>query len=558
MKKVIDDVNSLDDAYQWPFSYWRRLSQPSVERAAARMDSLSICTAFSGVCAPSTALFLLMVVYKQFIMPGGAPFTTAGPGSGIPSLSYVAGIEWNKECRDELQCLLHPPSTLFGNIMDFASESLKGSYNDMMAAKSLTFEKIRHAVFSPGAVVRQAYCVRSRTVKVHAWAWLSIGGHPCTDYSSQGSLKKEDGITAIYFLVWAALQLLILPHVIVSENVANYPERVLRSVFEQFYDISSTVLKNTTFGNALSRTRRFTVMTLRTRVSLSRPLSMISDTFKRRICAHTLEDYLVASHDELNSELQWASSREGSGAFNSCGPSPTVSADPSDLMVFESCLASYEKKHLSSFRELASRAASPGSVFALSQNPEQRPQQSRNGILQCIFAEVHLLWHEQRRRWYTVRELLAAMGFPVYQDLQRIYLPAMSSVALAATPLCSFNSNRRAAGFKGRKRTAMSHQCGNSMAVSSIGAVIMWILAYTVENSEKEDTPRPKPLLDQLVVSQIMTPTRSSSSLTSSSMLSLSRQPTSSQSQFDDDNENSQFSQVSQRSFASVVSPPLK
>ena len=547
MPKIVTEVNSLDDAYQWPWHFLRKLPPAAVEKASVRMESLSICTAFSGICAPTTALFILMIVYKQFFMPGCAVFTTAGPGSGIPEFSYIAAIEWSKECRDELQCMLHPPSALYGNILDFASQCLKNKYEDMMAAQSLTWAKLRDAVFIPGAVVRQAFCVRSQTVKVHEWAWLSIGGHPCTDYSSQGSLKKEDGVTAIYFLVWAALQLLVLPHVIVSENVANYPERVLRSVFERVYDISSTVIKNTTFGNALSRTRRFTIMTLRTKVSLSRPLSMLAETFKRRIGAHTLDDYLVAGPEELNSELAWAASREGSGSYNSCAPTPTVNADPTDSMVFERCLASYETKHLASYRQLTA----PGSVFALSQNAEHRPQQSKNGILQCIIAECNLLWHEQRRRWYTVRELLAVIGFPVYQDLQRHYLPAMTSDALAATPLCSFNTNRRAAGFKGRKRTAMSHQCGNSMAVSSVGAVLLWILAYTVDN-ESEST------LNQFILARIMTPARSLS-LTSSL---LTQQPSNSQSQFGDDAEDTfqtgSDSQVSVESSLSLFRTPSK
>ena len=112
---------------------------------------------------------------------------------------------------------------------------------------------------------------------------------------------------------------------------------------------------------------------------------------------------------------------------------------------------------------------------------------SKNGILQCIIAECHLFWHQQKKRWFTVRELSTAMGFPVYVDLQRQFLPAMSNEGLAATPLCSFNANRHAAGFQGRKRTAMSHQCGNSMNVSSIGSVLLWVLAYTIDRTPDQD-----------------------------------------------------------------------
>ena len=127
----------------------------------------------------------------------------------------------------------------------------------------------------------------------------------------------------------------------------------------------------------------------------------------------------------------------------------------------------------------------------------------------------------------------------------------MTSDALAATPLCSFNTNRRAAGFKGRKRTAMSHQCGNSMAVSSVGAVLLWILAYTVDN-ESEST------LNQFILARVMTPARSLS-LTSSL---LTQQPSNSQSQFGDDAEDTfqtgSDSQVSVESSLSLFRTPSK
>ena len=81
-----------------------------------------------------------------------------------------------------------------------------------------------------------------------------------------------------------------------------------------------------------------------------------------------------------------------------------------------------------------------------------------------------------KRRWLTARELLVSMLFPCYQALQQIYLPVLSPSQMP--PLCCFNVNRRARGYAGRQRNHMSHQAGNSMAITSIGAVVLWILGY--------------------------------------------------------------------------------
>ena len=81
----------------------------------------------------------------------------------------------------------------------------------MVESGTLTWHKLRDLVLAAGAVQRSAYCVKAKANVRHEWAWLSVGGHPCTDYSSQGSPKKEDGVTAVYFVVWAALQLMVLP-----------------------------------------------------------------------------------------------------------------------------------------------------------------------------------------------------------------------------------------------------------------------------------------------------------------------------------------------------------
>ena len=191
------EVNTLDDANAWPFHFFGRLPHDAAANVGRRMSSLSLRTAFSGICAPSTALFVLMVVWNQFIKPSASLITAS---ADLPTLVYVAAVEWSTECQHELQCLHHPPGCLFSNIMDFAADATKTLYKDMVASGTLTWHKLHDLVLAPGAVQRSAYCAKAKANVRHEWAWLSVGGHPRTDYSSQGSLKKEDGVTAVYFL----------------------------------------------------------------------------------------------------------------------------------------------------------------------------------------------------------------------------------------------------------------------------------------------------------------------------------------------------------------------
>ena len=71
------------------------------------------------------------------------------------------------------------------------------------------------------------------------------------------------------------------------------------------------------------------------------------------------------------------------------------------------------------------------------------------------------------------------MVFAVYMQLQQIYLPALHTSDLVHVPVCCFNTNKKARGFKGRRRAATTHQCGNSMAVQSIGAILLFVFAFT-------------------------------------------------------------------------------
>ena len=89
-----------------------------------------------------------------------------------------------------------------------------------------------------------------------------------------------------------------------QREIANYPERVLRSVLEHMYDISSCIVKNTFWGKACSCTRRFTIMTLRRVVAFGRPISMLQETFRCNIGAYSSEDCRCVFNVEIHNQIQ--------------------------------------------------------------------------------------------------------------------------------------------------------------------------------------------------------------------------------------------------------------
>ena len=168
VSKVVD---SLHDNFQWPWWYLSRLNPRAREQAASRMKGLSVSTAFSGSCSPTTSLFIIMLVHSQYFANDCKLITEP---SGAPTFDYVAATEWSPECMTELQCLHHPPRFLFKNVLDFATPATLNSYQTMMTAGTLTWRKLQTLVMSPGAVRKSATCHRTGAIAEHPWSWISI------------------------------------------------------------------------------------------------------------------------------------------------------------------------------------------------------------------------------------------------------------------------------------------------------------------------------------------------------------------------------------------------
>ena len=173
-------VRNLKDAFQWPRHYWDATATTThVDQMAAAFATVDISTAFSGICAPSTAMHCMIA---------GLPPVQAKH----ISFKYRWAIEWSTEAQRELTVLPAPPEQMFGDILKFLTDKAEQELNSLGPEPHLAdIEKIilhsKHAI---------KICMPSSR--------LHIAGTPCTDFSTQGKGEGLDGVTMKYCLFGAA------------------------------------------------------------------------------------------------------------------------------------------------------------------------------------------------------------------------------------------------------------------------------------------------------------------------------------------------------------------
>ena len=163
-------VDSLEDVFQWPEYVLSKLSKQDLMQMKHRLSSgMSLSTCFSGIYAPSCAFTMIMLIFSQLFLPGGAPSFVTSLSSAVAAsaFDYVACCTWDTECLYEQQSLGHVPSNVFCNVLDFATKTTKNKHEDMLALNDVSWTKLRTLILAPGAVTTKAYCVKSRCVKEH-------------------------------------------------------------------------------------------------------------------------------------------------------------------------------------------------------------------------------------------------------------------------------------------------------------------------------------------------------------------------------------------------------
>ena len=458
-------VHTPRGAFRWMHDFLHAdVMKSATALIERRLTALSLTTAFSGVCCPSSALHCLV----------------AGFGRDAASrmvLDYHNSVEWDTECNYELSSLSVPPACQHEDITSFLTSTTReliAELGDNPAKHKLEWIIMQRS----GAVTTTAACRchPDDTFCSYKWSWIHIAGPPCVDWSSNGLCQGLSGPTTVHLLSWLALVRLVRPYIIICENVVKWPHNYVHSWLAPVgYSMRTCILNSTMFAFPVERNRRYTVFTLDMCVTLPRPLSGrngIESILGRDIGdSHSYLQYLIAPASELDCELMWASTRDDSPTAT-----PLKSSDP---RAFERSLTGYERKHLGGFREIQR-----GVAYTLSVNPADRVSKGKPTILHTLTAGQHLVWVDGNGfdRWVSGRELLAFQGLPTYLEWLDAICPG------DPIPCYSFNYSRMRLGLPPRRRRHMTMQSGNGMHVAMVGAVILWCLRF-VESAPSRIPP---------------------------------------------------------------------
>ena len=448
-------VTCLQDEFKWSQNHFHVAASECEPDACSPLDLFrchiagTYSTAFSGIDAVGVATNMLCASAQNLT-----------DGSQLVRGKHLCAIEWNGECITELKMMPHGPCCCFGNVMSFCSPDLQ------MYCKTLAefgYEELKPMFIRPGQVGTRAHCYMCDKECNYRHTHGHIQGSPCTDFSSMGAQKGTNGSTICFWLAWAALMLLVRPFWLICENVKGFPTYIVEDVVRALYDVHSTVLCGTALGKAGRRERRYTLLTLRSVVSLTRSLSDVVPVFGRRVApSHTWRNYLLANEGELKSELNWAFRRTND----------VIKLDDPLESNFEKALLDTERERKQAYLD---EYNGQHKVLSLGQNPCFSQTMSSETTLHCITRSCHIMWSADHNRWLTVREMLLAQGFPTFDVALSVVQPRGH---VETVPMTSFNIGRIQRGFSSRQRVSVSHQCGNTMQVDVVGTILFWVALY--------------------------------------------------------------------------------
>ena len=496
-------VTSLESSMQWPYYNMcqaeRVLEHPLTTLCNGLTQMTSTSSAFSGVAAECVAMNCICTALDHELRHGYPGNDTSCSSLEVNHPHYAWSIELDTDADTELAVLPNGPSCRFTNVLDFCSEKLKSQL--AMRSPPYKWDTLWELVNTPGYVTTTAPC------RVHGpggckatRTWLHSSGSPCIDFSTWGKGRKLSGPTAPALAVWCVLMLLVSPYIIVIENVVQFPLSLARELFSAKYSIDHVDLSAADdFGNCVRRNRRFVVMTLRTMVKLTRPLCSLPILFGRARdeTKFTWRHLLTAKPAEIRAEYLWARNRKevqalaqdncdsagepGESAHSVATPQ-SASRFPTNSQMLAALIPSEKLRR----QQFLSQHDTRNCVMSLGQDPLYTRAASTPTTLHTIVKNCHIMWIEEEEhdifRFFTSRELLLGQGFPVTNTA----LQAMQPHATQVVNLCSFNSSRIGKGLPPRHRVEMTSQCGNTIYVPMIGAVLHFILFFCKTMSEDE------------------------------------------------------------------------
>ena len=168
--------------------------------------------------------------------------------------------EWDHQAQNELQAHPFKPDCLFGDIASFLLPSIS---NDLKTMKDNgTIDKLKDLVMNKKALKSQlkAHCViHGKQCCPKPGAMLHIAGTPCTADSSMGLQEGKESLPFCFFLVWAAMRIILSEPIIVQECVDAFERSTFTEVLGE-WDWTFVVLSPSQFGWPIDRKRQWAVL----------------------------------------------------------------------------------------------------------------------------------------------------------------------------------------------------------------------------------------------------------------------------------------------------------
>ncbi|CAE7861900.1 unnamed protein product [Symbiodinium microadriaticum] len=296
-------------------------------------------TMFSGVDAPGIAAHCIAAELASLLNV-----------DKVQAPIHKSAVEYNPACQAELlQQQTCKPSCLFGDCQSFWIPRVRDTLEKLKKENApLNRVTMMPLVKSGKACTRRAWCeVHKKHCDIQPardlWA-----GFPCVSWSPQGQRERDNGQDFLSFCAFAALTLELEDGAVVGvvtrggevgeddtavvECSSMYDCSILQECWKEKYHCWFVVMDAVNFGCCVRRQRMWGFAAHRRKAMeyfAPPPLHNIIPLFYRPMSSEfSFRSFLVATDEELDAELLWASSRPKSLALGKTLPTIKALRDP--------------------------------------------------------------------------------------------------------------------------------------------------------------------------------------------------------------------------------------
>ena len=291
---------------------------------------------------------------------------------------------------------------------------------------------------------------------------LDCTGTPCQDFSPVGSRKGPHGPQMCVFLAWCRVVILRAVPMLLHENVPAFWVSLLEEHLGSAYIIYSFVVDCRDLGfQLINRRRRYTILYHRSKVRVVWDPFRMYSLLSARLLLHggtRVQDCCLADMHELVEEVREQAARRRVPLERIFDFACMRPVGMRLLLSNGECqrLRHYSRQWQLRFHQDARDC--PWAVFNLADNPGSGrfTWSAASQAIPGLRTNAGKLWMPALGRWLTCKELLAAMGLPVYPVLAHA----------AGVPLVEVRPGREA-----------RHMLGNMMHAATCGVLQLVALA---------------------------------------------------------------------------------